>query len=185
MILRRLDTDYIDLVVVEDLDQVGFARTLKHSRAARQIGISGSGEFLDLALQRGGVDCIVAPYSLTSMGMERVRLKTASERNIPVIARDVCPAELTEEDKPSLIPKGWFRKKPKISTRSPYHFLEDTHGWTGEEICLAYALFEPAVTSVQMQADSVERINRLAAVPERELPTGVAAQIEMARFARQ
>jgi aryl-alcohol dehydrogenase-like predicted oxidoreductase len=99
-----------------------------------------------------------------------------------VIARDVCPAELTGADTPGLIPKGWFRKKPKITTRSPYHFLEDTHGWTGEEICLAYALFEPAVTSVQMHADSLERLTRLAAVPERELPTGVAAQIEMARF---
>lgn len=183
MILRRLDTDYIDLVVVEDLDQIEFARTLKHGRSARQIGFTGSGELLDMALKRGGVDCLIAPYSLTSMGMERVRLKTASERNIPVIARDVCPAELTGEDKPGLIPKGWFRKKPKISTRSAYHFLENTHNWTGEEICLAYALFDPSVTSVQMQADSLERIARLAAVPERELPTGVAAQIEMARFA--
>ncbi|MDB5469794.1 MAG: hypothetical protein JWR84_1354 [Caulobacter sp.] len=182
MLLRRLDTDYIDLLVVEDLDQLEFARTVKHSRAARQIGISGSGELLDLALKRGGVDCLIAPYNLTSMGKERVRLKTASEGNIPVIARDVCPAALTGEDKPGLIPKGWFKKKPKISARSAYHFLEDTHGWTGEEICLAYALFEPAVASVQMQVDSLERLTRLAAVPERELPTGVAAQIEMARF---
>jgi aryl-alcohol dehydrogenase-like predicted oxidoreductase len=182
MMLRRLDTDYIDLLVVEDLDQIAFARTVKHHRAARQIGVSGSGEILDLAIQNGGVDCLIAPYSLTSMGMERVRLKTASERNILVIARDVCPAELTGEDKPGLIPKGWFKKKPKISARSAYHFLEDTHNWTGEEICLAYALFEPAVTSVQMQVDSLERLARIAAVPERELPTGVAAQIEMARF---
>ena len=182
MMLRRLDTDYLDLLVVEDLDQLEFARTVKRSRAARQIGVSGSGEILDLALSRGGVDCLIAPYNLTSMGMERVRLKTASERNIPVLARDICPAELTGDDKPGLIPKGWFRKKPKITARSPYHFLEDTHGWTGEEICLAYALFEPAVTSVQMHADSLERLARLAAVPERELPTGVAAQIEMARF---
>ena len=182
MVLRRLDTDYLDLAVVENLDQIEFARTLKHSRAVRQIGISGSGETLDLALRDGGIDCIIAPYNLTSMGMERVRLKTASERNIPVIARDTCPAELTGADKPGLIPKGWFKKKPKISPRSGYHFLEDTHGWTGEEICLAYALFEPSVTSVQMEADTIERIVRLAAVPERELPTGVAAQIEMARF---
>ena len=182
MILRRLDIDYIDLVVVEDLGQIEFARTLKHSRAARQIGIAGSGETMDLALDRPGVDCLITPYSLTSGWKERHRLKVASERNIAVIARDVCPAELTGADKPSLIPKGWFKKKPRISVRSAYHFLEDTHGWTGEEICLAFALFEPAVTSVQMEADSVERVIRLAAVPERDLPTGVAAQIEMARF---
>ena len=182
MILRRLGTDYADLVVVEDLGQIEFARTLKHSRAARQIGVAGSGETMDLALDRPGVDCLITPYSLTSGWKERHRLKVASERNIAVIARDVCPAELTGADKPGLIPKGWFKKKPKISTRSAYHFLEDTPGWTGEEICLAFALFEPAVTSVQMEADSVERVNKLASVPERDLPTGVAAQIEMARF---
>jgi aryl-alcohol dehydrogenase-like predicted oxidoreductase len=184
MVLRRLGIDYIDLVVVEDLGQVDFARTLKHSRKARQIGVAGSGETMDLALNKPGVDCLVTPYSLTSGWKERHRLKLASERNIAVIARDVCPAELTGADKPSLI-TGWFKKKPKISARSAYHFLEDTHGWTGEEICLAFALFEPAVTSVQMEADSVERIARLAAVPERDLPTGVAAQIEMARFSNQ
>eukprot|EP01030_Chromulinospumella_sphaerica_P017171 gene17171-16993_t len=182
MILRRLGTDYLDLVVVEDLGQLEFARTLKHSRQARQIGVWGSGETMDLALDRPGVDCLITPYSLTSGWKERHRLKVASERNIAVIARDVCPAELTGADKPGLIPKGWFKKKPKISARSPYAFLEQTHGWTGEEICLAFALFEPAVTSVQVQADGPERIVRLATVPERDLPTGVAAQIEMARF---
>ncbi len=182
MILRRLGLDYIDLVVLEDLGQVEFARTLKHSRQARYIGIAGIGETIDLALDRPGIDCLITPYNLTSGGKERNRLKIASERNISVFARDVCPAELTGEDKPGLIPKGWFKKKPRINVRSQYHFLESTHGWTGEEICLAYALFEPAVTSVQMQADTLERLARLAAVPERDLPTGVSAQIEMARF---
>ena len=182
MILRRLGTNYIDLIVVEDLGQIEFARALKPGRQARYVGVWGSDETMDLALDRPGVDCLITPYSLTSGWKERHRLKVASEKNIAVIAREVCPAELTGADKPGLIPKGWFRKKPKISARSPYAFLESTHGWTGEEICLAFALFEPAVTSVQVQADTPERITRLAAVPERDLPTGVAAQIEMARF---
>ena len=182
MILRRLGTDYIDLVVVEDLGQLEFAGALKQDRKARYIGVWGSGETIDLALDRPGVDCLITPYSLTSGWKERHRLKVASEKNIAVIARDVCPAELTGADKPSLVPRGWFKKKPKISARSQYGFLETTHGWTGEEICLAFALFEPAVTSVQVQADKPERIVQLATVPERDLPTGVAAQIEMARF---
>ncbi|MDO9335055.1 MAG: aldo/keto reductase [Caulobacter sp.] len=180
-VLRRLGLDYIDLLIVEDLAQVDFARTLRHSRQVRYLGVAGAGETMTLALDKPGVDCLITPYSLTSGWKERHRLKLASDRNLAVIARDVCPAELTGADKPSLI-KGWFKKKPKISPRSAYHFLEDTHGWTGEEICLAFALFEPSVTSVRMEADSVERIGRLAAVPERELPAGVAAQIEMARF---
>lgn len=182
LILRRLGTEYIDLVVVEDLGQVEVARALKLSRQARYVGVWGAGETMDMALDRPGVDCLITPYSLTSGWKERHRLKVASERNIAVIARDVCPAELTGGDRPSLVPKGWFKPKPKISARSQYGFLESTPGWTGEEICLAFALFEPAVTSVQVQADNAERIGKLAAVPERDLPTGVAAQIEMARF---
>jgi hypothetical protein len=38
------------------------------------------------------------------------------------------------------------------------------------------------LASLLIEADHGERIERLSAVPERDLPTGVAAQIEMARF---
>ena len=38
------------------------------------------------------------------------------------------------------------------------------------------------LASVQIDADLGDRIETLATIPERDLPTGVAAQIEMARF---
>jgi hypothetical protein len=38
---------------------------------------------------------------------------------------------------------------------------------------------------VQVEADRIDRVELMAAVCERELPSGVPAQIEMARFAPQ
>ena len=42
---------------------------------------------------------------------------------------------------------------------------------------------EPSLCTVQVPADRIERVELMAAVCERELPSGVPAQIEMARFA--
>jgi hypothetical protein len=41
---------------------------------------------------------------------------------------------------------------------------------------------EPSLATIQIEAVRPEVIERLAAVPDRELPTGIAAQIEMARI---
>ena len=74
------------------------------------------------------------------------------------------------------------RRKEPLAGIGGYGFLENTPGWTAEEICLAYVLTEPAVTTVRFEVDRIEHLERLAEVPDRDLPTGVAAQIEMARF---
>lgn len=180
--LTRIGIDYLDLLILSDVSQLGAAKVLRHDRSVRQVGLGGTDEAADQALDQDGIDALVTPYSLTSGWKDRNRLKLASQRNMAVIAYDVCPPALTGADKPSLIPKGWFRKKPKIDAKSAYHFLDEVAGWSAEEICLAYALYEPAVTTARIVPDDLERIARLAAVPERHLPTGVAAQIEMARF---
>ena len=57
-----------------------------------------------------------------------------------------------------------------------------TRNWSPEEICLAYALTEPSLATVQIHAERAERLEALAAIPDREMPPGVSAQIEMARF---
>jgi hypothetical protein len=44
---------------------------------------------------------------------------------------------------------------------------------------------EPSLCTVQVAADQIDRVEAMAAVCERELPSGVPAQIEMARFAPQ
>ncbi|NBB14892.1 hypothetical protein GVN21_05875 [Caulobacter sp. SLTY] len=181
-VIGQLEIDYLDLLILLDPSRAPQVQSLRQDRLVRQVGVCGEGEVADQALTMTGVDALITPYSLTSGWKERHRLKVASERNMAVIAYDICPVALTGDDKPSLIPKGWFKKKKAADRKGPYQFLNEAHGWTAEEICLAFALFEPAVTSVRIEADSVERIAKLATVPERDLPTGVAAQIEMARF---
>ncbi|HYE47727.1 MAG TPA: hypothetical protein VEA44_18310 [Caulobacter sp.] len=182
LVLSRLAVDYLDLLVLSDPSRLPQVQPLRRSRLVRQVGIAGEGEVADHALTLDGVDALITPYSLTSGWKERHRLKVASERNMAVIAHDITPVALTGEDKPSLIPRSWFRKKGAAPAKGQYQFLNESHGWSAEEICLAFALFEPAVTSVRIEADDADRIVRLAAVPERDLPAGVAAQIEMARF---
>jgi hypothetical protein len=64
-----------------------------------------------------------------------------------------------------------------------YAFLDATPGWTPEEICLAFALTEPALASMSLEAEDLDHLIAMAAVTEREMPASVAAQLEMARFA--
>jgi hypothetical protein len=66
-----------------------------------------------------------------------------------------------------------------------YAFLHQTSSWTPEELCLAYLLTEPTFATIQVEAFRAESIARVAAVTDRDLPTGVAAQIEMARFSAE
>ncbi|MEI9965266.1 MAG: hypothetical protein WDM92_11800 [Caulobacteraceae bacterium] len=64
-----------------------------------------------------------------------------------------------------------------------YAFLDRTDGWTAEELCIGYALTEPALSTVQVETRNIEHLEALAGVPDRELPQSVPAQVEMARFA--
>ena len=63
-----------------------------------------------------------------------------------------------------------------------YSFLHRTSNWTAEEICLAYTLTEPAVSSAWIETSDMAHFDRLTEVPDRDLPPGLGAQIEMARF---
>jgi aryl-alcohol dehydrogenase-like predicted oxidoreductase len=69
-----------------------------------------------------------------------------------------------------------------LAVAGSHSFLQTTPGWTAEQICLAYALTEPAVTTVQMPVKDLEHLADLADVPERSLPAQITAQIEMSHF---
>ena len=80
---------------------------------------------------------------------------------------------------------SFSKKPPPIEKTGGYEFMRRTPGWSPDEICLAYALTEPALASVLIEAFTPEDVERRAAGAERERPTGMPAQIEMARFAAQ
>ena len=162
-------------------------QSAQSAQRVRMLGVAG-GDGVDRYLDSGDFDVLATKYNIQSGWRERNRLKRATQADMPVIGCDFqpfAPAAAVEEAKPT----GAFNLgrllgggAPREKVTDAYAFLERSGGWTPEEICLGYALTEPALTTVQTRARTVEHLQKLAAIAERELPNGVAAKIEMARF---
>ena len=193
-VLARSGIGYLDAVVLDDPQTHEFSpqalEQLKLMRAdgrARMLGVAGQDDALDALLTTGAFDVLYLPFSLTSGWVERRRLKAAVERDMGVVGYDYYPK--TFHGAGGAVPRsgGWGRPKAApgsspLAGAGTYAFLDRTRNWSPEEICLAYAQTEPSLASVQITAERAERIETLAAIPEREMPPGVSAQIEMARF---
>jgi aryl-alcohol dehydrogenase-like predicted oxidoreductase len=196
-VLARSDIGYLDAVVLDDPQTQEFSPQaldqLKLMRAdgrTRMLGVAGQDDAMDALLTTGAFDLLYLPFSLTSGWVERRRLKTAVERDMGVVGYDYYPKSFHGPS--GAAPRqgsSWIRQKPAAApSHSPlagagtYAFLDRTRNWSPEEIFLAYALTEPSLASVQINAERAERIESLAAIPDKEMPPGVSAQIEMARF---
>jgi hypothetical protein len=130
---------------------------------------------------------MATPFNSASGWVERNRVRSAVSREMAVIGLDYWPETLREEPKHSFLPKPslWRRRTDPLADVGGYDFLRNTPGWNAQQICLAYALTEPSLATVQVTAGSPAEVEALAAIAERDLPTGCAAQIEMARFSAQ
>ena len=122
------------------------------------------------------------PYNLTSGWRERNWLRAAGQHDIAVFGYEPYPIEFHRAV------SAMQRQQPKGRVEAlhgcgSYSFLDATPNWTAEEICVAHALTEPGLATIQILAPSLDRLERLAETPEREMPPGLSAQIEMARFA--
>lgn len=177
---------YFDCVMLPACSALPAAQAFKGVRQARLMGIQGEDRTADHLMETGEFQAVTASYNLTSGWLERNRLKQAGTLNLAVIAHNFWP-ETVHPTKPTLIPKGLFRKKSRepLAGRGSYRFLEDTRGWTAEELCLGFALTEPGLSTIQFESDTIERIERMAQITDASLPTGVSAQIEMARFSNE
>ncbi|MBP7705368.1 MAG: aldo/keto reductase [Caulobacter sp.] len=181
--VARTGLEYLDLLAFDGPPPMSPSlEGLKRTRRVRAYGLAGQDDESDLLLARGAFDALAAPYSPISGWKERNRIKAAAARDMAVVAHSICPDEILPKPE-GLLKKSVFRDRANpLAGVGGYRFLENTPGWTAEELCLAYVLTEPSVTTVRMEIDSRERLERLADVAEKDLPTGVAAQIEMARF---
>lgn len=189
-ILTRTGLRHLNLLVIPDpaanlpADGMEQLYALKQGRLTRMLGVSSDDDSVDPFIVSGAFDALCTGYNLASGWKERNRLKLASTHDLAVIGHEAYPAALREP--PSLLEKvGLFGGKRKTSDQigAGYRFLDETPTWTPEEICIAYALTEPALSTVQVSVERADELDRLAELPERDLPTAVAAQIEMARFA--
>ncbi len=188
-VLARTGAHYLDAVLLEEpgADEVSAGallalEQLKARGAINFLGVSGEGDPIDEHLTTGFFDLLAMPFNITSGWRERNRLRSAGASDVSVLGyrsypRDFHAAVLAADHKPA----ARTRKNP-LAGRGSYAFLDATPGWTPEEIGLSYALTEPSLASVLVTAGDADHLARLAAVTEREMPPGLAAQIEMARF---
>jgi aryl-alcohol dehydrogenase-like predicted oxidoreductase len=197
-LIARANLDFLDLIMLDDpadnelsADAMAILKALRSAGRTRMIGVGGKGPALDAYISTGAFDALAMPYSLASGWMDRHRLKAASDQDMAVIGFDFWPEQFREPEKPAMAEtvKKLFWNKAKyqnpLAGRGTYAFLHDTPGWSAEDICLAYALTEPSIATLQITTESIERLVELAEITEREMPSGVASRIEMARFSGQ
>lgn len=188
-----LGLDYLDLVLINDpqasslpMNFEAGLQALWSARALGGLGVASRGDIHPGLLANGLVTAVSSPYNLSSGWAERHRIRQASQNNFAVIGEDFWPQALRElADQAPRRPSFWQRRTDPLADVGGYEFLNKTPGWSGEDICLGYALTEPSLATVRITADTRQEVERLAEVVERDLPTGVCAQIEMARFSAQ
>ena len=160
--IARTGLDYLDAVMLnepapEALSGEVFPAlgNLKESGHARMVGLIGEDPALDHHIAAGRFDVLTTAFNFASNERERDRLQAAKAHGMAVVGR-------------------WPHRG----------LLADggAHGWTAQEISLAYALAEPSLCSVVVEAGSVGELRRLAAVADRELPPALAAGVDMALF---
>lgn len=190
--LDHIDFTVLDAPGIDELQRDAL-EALKAARASGRIGmlgVAGDNDAMDAYISTNAFDVLVAPYHLRSGWKERNRLKAGVDRDMGILAYGWYPEEfMTPAATEALVPKksGFFgafkSQEHPLQGMGTYQFLHRTANWTAEEICLSYVLTEPALASVIIEARDVAHLQTLAAVPEREMPPGLAAQVEMARFA--
>jgi aryl-alcohol dehydrogenase-like predicted oxidoreductase len=189
-VVARTGLTYLDATILDDPQSeelspraLDMLRRLKDMGRIHLLGVTGRDDAMDAYISSGAFDLVATPFSLMSGWKERLRVKAATDRDMVVLGYDYYPDGVRE---PSQTANGgaWGRTIAKpLAGMGTYAFLDRTPHWSGEEICLAYAMTEPSLCTVQVHADKIDRVELMAAVCERELPSGVPAQIEMARFA--
>jgi aryl-alcohol dehydrogenase-like predicted oxidoreductase len=190
--LQRTAAGYFDVLMLDEAaydaltpDGLDFLVQLRAGGTALQIGVSGEGPAADACIGQAPFEVLSTPFNLTSDWKSRRRVRDAAAAGMVAIAYDPMPGEMLKPAaaaaKPSLLDRVMQSNAAPADTGA-YAFLHQTNGWSAEELCLGFALTEPSFATVQIEDAGAEAVEHLAGVAERELPTGAAAQIEMARF---
>ncbi len=194
LVVESLGVDDLDLVLINDPqgaqlppDAALALKALKGRRAIRDLGVASRSSIDPDLLAPGLFTALASPFNLSSGWAERDRIRAVAAQGLAVMGEDVWPQSLREAAATPQTPRPslWRRRSDPLADVGGYDFLNHTPGWSAQEICLAYALTEPVLATVQITAESPAQIQRLAQVVERELPDGVSAQIELARFSAQ
>ncbi len=164
-------------------------KAIRKAGHVRMLGVSSDEAVSDLYVSTGAFDALFTPFHANIEWRVRARMRAALERQMSLFVYGYFPDSLSTERKAAEAgaPKkrGLFglggRAPVEETQRGSFAFLHQTRGWTAEAICLAYALTDPGVSSVLIRPRDRAELETLAATPERDLPAGLSAQIEMAR----
>lgn len=187
-VLARTRLGYLDILLLDDPGEhdlppksLVLLKDLKAKGQVRRIGVAGESQAIDAYISTGAFDILAIPYSMASGWRERLRMRAALEHEMAVIGYSYCPGHVHSAPVKAA-KRSFWGGKPAPSKPGPYDFLGHVAHWSVDEICLAYALTEPGLASVQIIAHDLDAIVALAGSADRELPAGLAAQIEMARI---
>jgi aryl-alcohol dehydrogenase-like predicted oxidoreductase len=166
-------------------------KALRATERVRYLGVSGDGEVMDAYVSTGAFDVLATPYNVDSEWRVRSRIRAAKEQDMAVLAYGYYPEHMSTPKKAAEAhqpKKGLFGfgsgrrdKDNPLAGAGTFAFLHNTNNWDAESICLAHVMTDPAVCSVMIEARDEARVNLLASVPDRDMPPGLSAQIEMAR----
>jgi aryl-alcohol dehydrogenase-like predicted oxidoreductase len=162
-------------------------KALRATGRIKLLGVAGGGEVMDAYVSTGAFDALLTPFDINADWKVRNRIRSAREQDMVVFAYDYFTDRRSKPRGPEApVKKGLFglggAKRPAQSRQSDaFGFLYRTPNWPAEAICLSYVLTDPTISSVIVRATDTDRLEMLAATPERDMPPGLAAQIEMAR----
>ncbi len=196
--LRVSNLGWIDIAILDQPGEDELSRSsldaLKALRATGRVyclGVAGDDPVMDVYVSTGAFDVLSTPYHVDSTWQVRSRIRMAKNRDMVVIAQDYFPEELDTARKAAKAhePKKGFlglsfgqsAKKDDLKRVGGFEFLHRTQNWSAEEICLAHVLSDSVISSVVIQANRTDRLELLSSIPDRDMPAGLAAQIEMAR----
>jgi len=167
-------------------DSEHFLYSLQKSKMLRYLGGVGETGDISALIASDRFSVIQTSFDIDSSWDKRRKIDDAVVRDINVIATDFYPAVYRKASDvvPREARRGFFGGKPKnpLAGAGTHAFLHQTPDWTPEQLCLGYALSQPSMSCILIDAESPEHLESLAEVPERHLPSSVPAQIEMARF---
>ena len=187
--LRISGAGFFDLALVDpgftplSGERTAQLKALRGARSVNLLGVMADGSTAPALLAATDFDVLAIRYNIASGWAERNLLKTAAARGLTVLGYDHPAAPVGPQATPARPGLARLFGGRPAAAQEVYGFLETCDGWTPQQITLGYALTEPGLASILVEAAAPDVLEGLAQAMERELPAGVAAQIEIARFA--
>lgn len=190
--LKRTSAGFFDVLMLDESayasltpQAVLLLKRVRDANMVLQLGVAGEGEAMADCIRDPAYEVLATRYNLTSEWQARRLLREATAAGMTAIGYDVAPTAIVKPASELKLPSLRKRTHQPLAGAGTYAFLHETPRWSAEELCLAYALTEPALATLQINLSMADQLEALAAVPDRDPPTALGAQVEMARFSSE